>query len=206
MEPIHYFAYGSNMLRERLLARKVVVLGSGRPACAEGYKLLFNKKSDDGSAKANLVAEPGSKCWGVIFSVDPDSLTDLDGAEGAPGHYQRANISVKVADAAQSAMTYIAHPDKILTVPDRPYDWYLALILAGATSQADMPADWITHLRKVGQPKPDTETPARNSFTEAIAQLKAAGHVNWQDLLNPALHPRPSVSSVVQSSTLNSLL
>jgi gamma-glutamylcyclotransferase len=199
MEPIHYFAYGSNMLRERLIARKVVLLGSGQPACAVGYKLLFNKKSDDGSAKANIVAEPNAKCWGVIFSVDANSLTDLDNAEGAPGHYRRANIPVKVADAEQTAMTYLAQSNKILTVPDHPYDWYLALILAGAKSHADMPAEWISNLQKVAHPKPDIKTPARNTFTETVAQLKAAGHVNWPDLLNPALHPCSSASSVVKT-------
>ena len=198
MEPIHYFAYGSNMLRERLLDRKVVLLDTGKLACASGYKLAFNKKSDDGSAKANLVAERGAKCWGVLFSVDPSSLTDLDEAEGAPGHYRQENISITVSNVAQTMMTYIAQPIKVMPATGRPYDWYLALILAGATSHAGMPAEWITHLQQIGLSKPDTKTPARKTFNEAVAQLKAAGHINWQDLLNPALHPCSSVSSVVK--------
>lgn len=184
MEPIKYFAYGSNMLRERLLARKVGLLDSGHPTCVEGYKLLFNKKSDDGSSKANLVAESGAKCWGVLFSVDINSLADLDEAEGAPGHYRQETISVKIAGVEQTAMTYLAQSDKILTVPDRPYDWYIALILAGAKSHADMPLEWITKLRRIGQSKPDTKTPARKTFTEAVAQLKEAGYDRWQDLLD----------------------
>src|SRR5438876_10120350 len=110
MSTLAYFAYGSNMLRERLLARRVVLLDSGQPACAEGYKLVFNKKSDDGSAKANIVADSGTKCWGILYSVDTDSLKELDEAEGAPDHYRRENISLKFTADEQRAMTYVAQP------------------------------------------------------------------------------------------------
>jgi hypothetical protein len=54
MPPLAYFAYGSNMLRLRLLARNVVLLDQGQPAEAEGFKLVFIKASIDGSTKANL--------------------------------------------------------------------------------------------------------------------------------------------------------
>lgn len=199
MPPIHYFAYGSNMLRERLLARKVRVLGAAQPAVAEGYRLVFNKESVDGSSKANLTAEAGAKTWGVLFSVDPASLSALNDAEGAPDHYQhRYKFPVAVGGKTVEAMTYIAHPDKTAPTPGEPYDWYLALILAGAKSHSDMPAEWITQLQKVGPSKPDTKTPARKTFTEAVAQLKAAGYANWRELLQPAIHPCPSVSSVVK--------
>ena len=191
MPTLTYFAYGSNMLRERLLARRVILLDSGKPACANGYKLVFNKKSDDGSAKANIVAERGAKCWGVLFAVDANSLTDLDDAEGAPGHYRQENISITVSNVAQTVMTYLAQPVKVMRAPGIPYDWYLALILAGANACADMPSEWISHLRKDGQSKPDIKTPARKTFTEAVAQLNAAGYVNWQDLLKPEFQPSP---------------
>ena len=202
MPTLTYFAYGSNMLRERLLARRVVLMDNGKPACANGYKLVFNKKSDDGSAKANLVAERGAKCWGVLFSVDAKSLTDLDEAEGAPGHYRQENISITVANVAQTVMTYLAQPVKVMPAPGLPYDWYLALILAGAKASADMPSEWIANLRRISQSKPDTKTPARDTFTEAVAQLKKAGYVNWLDLLKPEFHPCPSVLSVVKNISI----
>ena len=188
-KPLLYFAYGSNMLRARLEKRGVVLLDKGQAAQVSDYNLVFNKQSIDGSSKANLMHAPGVSSWGVLFSVSSDSLAGLDTAEGAPDHYGRAAVLVLTKQGKREAMTYLAQPNKILKVPDRPYDWYLALILAGANSHADLPAEWITILREVVQPKPDTKTPARNTFTEAVAQLKAAGHGNWKDLLNPALHP-----------------
>jgi gamma-glutamylcyclotransferase (GGCT)/AIG2-like uncharacterized protein YtfP len=182
MPTLRYFAYGSNMLRERVIARSVVLLDRGQPACAEGYRLLFNKKSDDGSAKANIDRELGTNCWGVLYSVDASSLTDLDAAEAAPDHYRRENIFVKIGTAEQEATTYLAQPQKTLTIPERPYDWYLALILAGAKACSGMPSGWIAELRRIGQSKPDSKSPLRKTFTEAVAQLKTAGCGRWEDL------------------------
>lgn len=194
---IHYFAYGSNMLRERLLARKVILIGSGQPAFVDGFKLLFNKKSK-GSSKANLVQEVGSKTWGVLFGVDSDSLDSLDDAEGAPVHYRRQyDFTVHTESGQLAAMTYLAQPGKILTIPDSPYDWYLALILAGAKACPGISPEWLKHIRQIGNPKESHGQPS-DKYAEAVAQLKAAGYVNWQDLLQPEIDPSPSVSSVVK--------
>jgi gamma-glutamylcyclotransferase len=200
MSTIHYFAYGSNMLAARLRARQVRLLDQPRPAVAQGYRLVFNKESVDGSSKANLMAEGGAKTWGVLFSVDPASLTILDEAEGAPDHYRREyGFKVLADNTAIDAMTYIAQPGKTTLAPGTSYDWYLALILAGAKACADMPSDWINQLRRDVPTKSDTKTPARKTFAEAVAQLNSSGYANWRDLLNPELHPSPSVPSVVKS-------
>ena len=195
MKPIHYFAYGSNMLRARLEMRGVVLLDKSQVAQVSDYALVFNKLSIDGSSKANLMPSPGANVWGVLFLVNSNSLEGLDDAEGAPVHYRRTTVSDRTPQGKCEARTYLAKPNKVLTVPDRPYDWYLALIIAGARACPGIPEEWITHLAQVGQSKPYNETPLRSTFFAAIAQLKAAGHINWQDLLNPALHPRPSGSS-----------
>ena len=190
MSTLAYFAYGSNMLPARLLARKARLLGEAQPAVAEGYRLVFNKESVDGSSKANLITAAGAKTWGIIFSVDPASLSALDDAEGAPDHYRREyGFPVLVGSKAVEAMTYLAHPDKTAPTPGQPYDWYLALILAGAKSTRGMPSEWIEELRRIAQPKPDTKTPTRKTFVEAVTQLKAAGFDRWQDLLTAEVTP-----------------
>lgn len=179
---ISYFAYGSNMLRERLIARKVVLLDKGQPAVAEGFKLVFNKKSSDSSNKANLIPEIGAKSWGVVFTVDPCSLDGLDSAEGAPEHYQRENIVIRLSNSKLDAMTYLAQSNHLSATPDQPWDWYLALILAGAFACTDIPPEWIRHLRQIGSAKISNE-PRSKSGIEAINQLKAAGYDQWQALL-----------------------
>ena len=103
MPPLAYFAYGSNMLRLRLLARNVVLLDQGQPAVAEGFKLVFNKASIDGSTKANLAPATRERTWGVVFTLDPGSLNDLDKAEGAPDHYLRPGRLIPSRACAQAA-------------------------------------------------------------------------------------------------------
>jgi hypothetical protein len=79
-------------------------------------------------------------------------------------------------------MTYLAQSNKILTVPDSPYDWYLALILAGAKACAGIPPEWLKNIRQLGNSKKSHGQPP-DKYAEAVAQLKAAGHDRWQELL-----------------------
>jgi len=192
MDPKPYFAYGSNMLRERLLYRHVVLLDRGEAAQIDGHSLNFNKwstKGPNGSSKANLVEQPGETSWGVLFSVDSNSLTDLRRAEGYPDHYREATIVVDLPTGPREAMVYLAQPGKVLPPPDRPcWDWYLALMLAGAKACPGVPPEWIKHLRQIASFKESHGQPV-DDFTEAVAQLKAAGHQRWRDLLINPTYP-----------------
>ena len=185
MQPIQYFAYGSNMLRARLLDRGVVLLDEGQPVQIANHKLVFNKKSDDGSSKANLMPAADVTTWGILFSVDPNSLSGLDAAEGAPMHYRRDAATVRTQQGDREAITYFAQSDKLLSISDRPWDWYLALIVAGARACPGIPDEWICYLMQIGAPKQSAPPPS-TSFLQAVAQLKAAGYDRWQDLLTVA--------------------
>jgi cation transport regulator ChaC len=185
MQPIRYFAYGSNMLRARLLSRGVVLFDKGQPAQIANHKLAFNKKSNDGSSKANLMPTAGVITWGILFSVDPKSLAGLDAAEGAPRHYRSDAATVRTQQGDLEVITYFAQSDKLLSISDRPWDWYLALIIAGAKACPGIPDEWIRYLLQIGAPKQSAAQPS-TSFLQAVAQLKAAGHDRWQDLLTVA--------------------
>lgn len=135
MRTVLYFAYGSNMMTARLQAR----CPSARPAgvaFADNYRLTFWKKGRDGSGKGHLAASPGTAQPGVLFTLSPDDLIALDGFEGAGRGYRRADdfaIRLKAAGEITQAATYVATDlDETL----QPYDWYLALIRAGAREHA----------------------------------------------------------------------
>lgn len=135
MRTVLYFAYGSNMLTTRLQAR----CPSARPAgvaFAQDHRLTFWKKGRDGSGKGHLTASPGAAQPGVLFTLSVDDLIALDGFEGAGRGYRRADdfaIRLKDTNEITRAATYIATDlDETL----QPYDWYLALILAGAREHA----------------------------------------------------------------------
>lgn len=128
MTTIRYFAYGSNMLHERLRARVSTALPVAVGAVHD-HRIDFAKISVDGSGKCDLVPSPGSEVWGVLYEIDAAQQPDLDAHEGA--HYVPNEIDVFLPAGSQRAMTYLAKSEK--RDPARiPYDWYLALVIAGA--------------------------------------------------------------------------
>lgn len=174
MTSILYFAYGSNMLEQRLQkrCRSARAIGAG---WAEGYSLAFSKKSKDGSGKATLAkaADPASRVYGVIFSLDLNDQDALDREEGQ-GYERVGGFRITAAPDAKplDAITYIARQDRIETELF-PYDWYLNLVIAGA-EQADLPEDYIDHLRRA-QSAPDPD-PDRPTHIQALRLLKSIGY------------------------------
>ena len=61
------YAYGSNMLTERLKARCTSALPVGI-AFRRGFAIAFSTRSVDGSGKATLLpqSDPASLAWGVL--------------------------------------------------------------------------------------------------------------------------------------------
>lgn len=124
------FAYGSNMFLPKL--RKVAPSASfyaiGK---ITGYELLFNKQSQDGSGKANIV-KTGSEddiVEGVIFEIDNAEQSSLDRSEG--GYCPVEDIKIIVDNKIVRAKTYIARSNKIDDTL-RPYDWYKEYVVRGA--------------------------------------------------------------------------
>lgn len=168
MATLRYFAYGSNMLRERLVARvstaQAVAVGVVRD-----FRLDFAKVSIDHSGKGDMVASPGSEVWGVLYEFDAEQKADLDTHEGR--HYQAREIVVSTPSGDETAWAYIAEPHR--RDPSKvPYDWYLALIVAGAR-QGGLPEAYIRVLEATTFDVDDIE--GRPTRQEAIAALEAAG-------------------------------
>jgi gamma-glutamylcyclotransferase len=151
-----YFGYGSNMLTARLKAR----CQSAKPVCvafAEGYLLAFAKSSFDGSGKGHLArGRKRVRQAGVLFEIDVAERGSLDEAEGlGVGYYRDDAFLVRRHDTKEivPATVYLAkNPDFTLV----PYDWYLALIVAGAREHRFdrrrirrlLESKWQPHTRK----------------------------------------------------------
>lgn len=168
-----YFAYGSNMLTERLNARCVSARFVG-VAEVYGYGLVFNKTSVDGSGKATLVERDGvseAGVYGCLYDLDVQDRGALDACEGVG--YERLDLfPVRCGARDVSAVTYIAKPDAIDPTL-KPYDWYLALVVAGA-KQNGLPPDYVTRLEAVaGDADPIADRQRRQ---EALQVLAAAGY------------------------------
>lgn len=129
--PVYYFAYGSNMLTSRLVDRVGAVTTVGN-AMLSGYSFRFNKPSLDGSGKANLVETKDCTVPGVLFQLIDKQLENLDKYEGAPNHYARTNVEVKIDSKTYSAITYLATSKYSRKFSIKPSDEYLSLIVEGA--------------------------------------------------------------------------
>ncbi len=159
---LHYFAYGSNLPTARLQAR----VPSARPLCVgrlARHVLEFSKRSFmDHSAKCTIVhtGDPRDEVWGVLFTMDEEQRPDLDRAEGLGHGYERREVEVLTDRGAALVFTYIVQPshhDPGLV----PFDWYRALVLAGAVEHG-LPGEYIDRIREVAdEPDPDQERAAR---------------------------------------------
>lgn len=179
-----YFAYGSNMLSERLVARcpSAKVIGT---ASATNSVLKFEKRSIDQSGKATLLTAgaQGAITPGVLFEVTQADIGNLDKAEGAGNGYDRHdNFQVQLIDTGHIAIakTYIATTTEENL---RPYEWYLALVIAGAC-QHNLDPNYIKMLCQT--PYDIDENQMRKSRSDALIALTNFGCTDPKQLLNSA--------------------
>lgn len=169
-----YFAYGSNMLQERLEARigTFSIYGIG---FAHGFGLAFQKKGKDGSGKATLVADqsgatPSTATPGVLFEVTDVQMEKLHEFEGRGYDCLDAFPLVDTSGRTVEARTYIAAPHA-LDLECLPFTWYRALVIAGALQHA-LPEDHVDLLRAL----PARDDPDPDRLRENMDMLQRAGY------------------------------
>jgi len=143
------FAYGSNMNLSRLTQRVPSAVKVSN-AFLPGYKLVCNKVSKDGSAKANIIKtdNPAELVWGVLFTIDSDEKALLDKAEGLGKGYNEDTLTFfDKVNNSYAAQVYIAD-SKAIDDALLPYDWYNEFIVTGAI-QNKLPAEYILQLQSI---------------------------------------------------------
>lgn len=140
---------------------------------AEGFSLDFSKPGVDGSGKATLAPSNKGIVRGVLYALDVRDLAALDRAEAG---YRRIE-DFAVAGRRDRVVTYIAErPQSGLA----PYDWYLALVVAGAREHG-IDADYVTSLR--AHPCTEDMRPKCAYRMQAHRALQLSGHRSVQDAL-----------------------
>jgi len=139
---ILYFAYGSNMATDHMVSRipSAEVLGRAR---LHDKRVVFNKRSKDGSWKANLVYSPSNVSWGVLYKVNSEDIEKLDRIEGG---YTRTQVTVQLDEGKTVlAETYIS--TKVTNKPVA-YTYYKNLLVAGAREHS-LPPDYVCYLESL---------------------------------------------------------
>ena len=141
----HYFAYGSNLLPQRLAARVAIAADLGRHVLP-GHRLRFHKRGRDGSGKGDLATtQDAADCvHGAIYRLDATAMEQLHRIEGVGAGYRVTEV---VPAGAPVCLCYVAESSAIDPAL-QPFDWYLALILEGAR-QRGCPADYLAWLASV---------------------------------------------------------
>lgn len=145
-DPLHYFAYGSNMLTVRLRNRVPSTQAIGR-AKLPAYRLGWQKNGRDDSAKCDIIPtnKPDDQVWGVLFSFHHQELPKLDEAEDLGTGYKRISIQVWLQNNSHQAITYKAlRIDRSL----KPFTWYKKFVVEGA-KQHQLPTSYINQLQQV---------------------------------------------------------
>ncbi|XP_068590655.1 gamma-glutamylcyclotransferase isoform X1 [Cebidichthys violaceus] len=144
-----YFAYGSNLLKERLQLKNP----SAKVHCVaslKDYRLVFGNYKGLASDRwhggvATIEHSPGDEVWGVVWRMSMSDLESLDGQENVTlGAYTPMELSVKTKEQELICRTYIMN--SCVYAPPSPQ--YLKVIMMGA-EQNGLPKDYQEKLRTI---------------------------------------------------------
>jgi len=145
LEPLWYFAYGSNMQRATFVGRRGMRPQRSLAGRLDGYRLTFNLPVGPGErGVANLITEAGYVTHGVLHLISSEEFERLDRTEGVGvGYYVRAPVVVLDSDGCSiDAWTYLSVRG---VVGRKPSARYIALLLEGAREHG-LPVDYIRAL------------------------------------------------------------
>lgn len=156
-----YFAYGSNMAAVRLQRRIPSARRIG-VARLPGYRLCFQVASTkDGSGKCDALytASESDLVIGVLFRIDPEARSVLDGYEGVGVEYRAEQVEVELAEGGRKqALIYLGTN---IDPAAQPYPWYREHVLRGARENS-LPAEYIETILAVScMEDPDPQRSAR---------------------------------------------
>ena len=148
-----YFAYGSNLLSRRLLARTASATKVSN-GILRGHELLWHKAASDGSGKCDVCvrSDRSEQVYGVIYRIHASEKSVLDAAETLGIGYNEKLASIETDLGPVDAWLYYAIKIDSLAIP---YDWYHAMVVAGAREH-NFPVSYLKTLEAVPT-KPDQD-------------------------------------------------
>ncbi len=179
MTEVRYAAYGSNLHPQRL-SRRVASAQLLGTAFLPDWSLLFHKRSVDASGKCSI--QRGS--IGVHFAVYDISRADkriLDAIEGVGSGYELIKLELPEYGESFSYTASNSHIDDGL----QPYDWYRALVLAGART-LDFPVDYVAGIAAT-RARRDPDAGRHQAMWDLVNSIEVQGlHLPGKRVSTPA--------------------
>lgn len=144
-----YAAYGSN-LHPRRLTQRIASARLITTTFLPDWSLHFHKKSQDGSAKCNILRGDNG-VHVAIYDITAEDKLVLDRIEGAGVGYSSASLSIPGLGDCTTYTAQPSHIDNSLA----PYDWYKELVMMGARAHG-FPDNYLACIAStVAHPDPD---------------------------------------------------
>lgn len=137
-EKRYYFAYGSNMTKERMASRCPGSLLAGR-AQLLAHKFLINE-----SGVATVAPAPDCVTLGLLWTLTAADERTLDRYQGVPGGlYRKKVMAVEPHDSSEAvqALIYVASNNR----PGVPRPGYLEKIIPAACERG-FPPEYVAEL------------------------------------------------------------
>ncbi len=177
MEPVRYFAYGSNMQTATFGGRRGIVPLSAHAARAPGWRLALDKPPllGPGPSFANLVPDAGAEVFGVVYEISANDMAHVELTEGvAIDNYRRIEIDVVPLAAAHAPSRAFTQVSDKRTPELRPSAHYMALLIEGAEEHG-LPIEWIALLRSLPTAAESAvAAAARALLDDALAKVRRA--------------------------------
>ncbi|XP_063778402.1 gamma-glutamylcyclotransferase [Pseudophryne corroboree] len=171
----YYFAYGSNLLKERILLDNPSAAFHSI-AMLKDHKLAFgthngNRNSRWHGGVATVIESKGDEVWGVVWKMDISSLDSLDIQEGVGGGvYQPIEINVQTSEGDLVCRCYQMNKYVYgLTSPQ-----YKQVMCMGA-KQNRLPLQYQKMLRDLETNNYSGPIPIMNRLKEAIQEVQEDG-------------------------------
>jgi len=148
---VRYFAYGTNLLVERLRERGIP-FSSARPGVVRDFRLAVERASRDGPARSTLVHALGGRVHGVLYELEREGLESLGlGASGL----DMADVLVECTRLdggveVLAAKALMAHAERHAGLPPAPSRLGEAL---GEQHQHGLPEPVRDGVERAGEPK-----------------------------------------------------
>ncbi|MEJ7694044.1 gamma-glutamylcyclotransferase [Daejeonella sp.] len=139
-----YFGYASNLktsIVEERTGSKIQNYVSGR---LPDYGFRFNRKNQDGTARANIISSESEDVFGVVYQIDQKFKDQLLTTE--PG-YELVQLLIETSSGNVEALTFISSSDDEDVHPSKEY---LNTILQGA-KEHELPEEYVDFIRSLAK-------------------------------------------------------
>jgi gamma-glutamylcyclotransferase len=157
---LHYFAYGSHMNNEQMLARGAKPKVVGAAKLPDHQLAFFDYSAVWDGAEETVVPAPGHDVWGVVYELSPSDRERLDDAQDArlDGSGAYFHSPAKVTDREGKVYTVLLYKKDKLGIPQKPSQEYLNFIVQGAEAH-ELPSAYVETLRTMESRKAEFVVP-----------------------------------------------